>query len=67
MATTIQLSVETIRRNAVQKRDIALLQSLLAARGLLGCEIDGVFGPVTEKAVLYCGRPGSRPFRAAIE
>jgi len=51
MATTIQLSVETIRRNAVQKRDIALLQSLLAGRGLLGWEIDGVFGPVTERAV----------------
>lgn len=47
----ISLSTETLRRNSVNRRDIAILQSILAGRGYVGWHIDGVFGPVTERAV----------------
>ncbi len=51
MGTMIYISTETLRRNSVNRRDIAILQSILAGRGFLGWDIDGVFGPVTERAV----------------
>lgn len=48
----IQIPVNTIMRNSVHRMNIAILQALLADKGYLGWEIDGVFGPVTERAVL---------------
>lgn len=48
---SIEISVETLRRNSAYRMDIAILQALLAQRGFLGWEIDGVFGPVTERGV----------------
>lgn len=48
----IQIPVNTIRRNSVYRMNIAILQAMLADKGYLGWEIDGVFGPVTERAVL---------------
>lgn len=51
MGTMISISTETIRRNSANRRDIAILQSILAGRGLFDWDIDGIFGPVTEQAV----------------
>lgn len=48
---SIEISVETLRRNSTHRRDIAILQAFLAQLGFLGWEIDGVFGPVTERGV----------------
>lgn len=51
MPAVVQIKVNTLRRNSANKRDIAILQALLAHLGLVGWDIDGVFGPVTERAV----------------
>lgn len=49
---SIQITVETLRRNSSHRRDIAILQAFLANMGFLGWEIDGVFGPVTERGIM---------------
>lgn len=52
MSIIIRIPVQTVRRQAGAPRlDVSILQAFLAREGLLGWEIDGLYGPVTERAV----------------